>query len=63
MTTGADLEPSWETVRRDIDDVLAVCTRMSSADAGDDMRSLLRELEQSVDKLAHRPAVAAAADA
>jgi transcriptional regulator with XRE-family HTH domain len=54
LVTRTRIERSWEQVRGDMDDVLAACTKVATAGSGEDLRSLLRELEDSVERLADR---------
>jgi hypothetical protein len=44
----------WDEVRNDMDDVLVACTKVASAGSGEDLRELLQDLEESVDRLACR---------
>ena len=52
--TRSRVEDSWLVAQRDMDDVLAACTRVSNAGSGDDLRALLKDLELSVDRLARK---------
>lgn len=48
------IDNSWAAVRRDMDDVLDACAKVSNASSGDDMHALLKELEARVDLLSRR---------
>ena len=50
------VDRSWATVRREMDDVLAACAKVSNAGSSDDMHALLKNLEATVDRLSRRTA-------
>ncbi|HEX5587941.1 MAG TPA: helix-turn-helix transcriptional regulator [Acidimicrobiia bacterium] len=54
LDTRQRIDNSWAMVRRDMDDVLDACAKVSNAGSGDDMHALLKELEARVDRLSKR---------
>ncbi|MET0420119.1 MAG: helix-turn-helix transcriptional regulator [Acidimicrobiia bacterium] len=54
LDTRQRIDNSWASVRREIDEVLAACSRVTNAGSGDDMRALLKDLEATVDRLDRR---------
>jgi transcriptional regulator with XRE-family HTH domain len=54
LRTRERIDNSWSMVRRDMDDVLDACSKVSNAGSGDDMHALLKGLEASVDRLSRR---------